>query len=440
MLKRRIIAGFGALVVAAGLTACSGSGGSGSGSGDGGLDGKVTGSIKVLTQRTDLVQDGTFKKYAAEFTKLYPGTKVTFEGITNYEQDVTTRLSSGNVGDVLALPASVSPNQFSAFFEPLGKESELSKTYRFMSAKSYDGTAYGIPNFGNTVGFVYNKTVWKDAGLSSMPTTPDEFLADLKAIKSKTSATPLYTNYKDQWPLTAWNSDSSVQGNANASNAINTMKAPWSGTNSYLAIGNGLLFDAVHDGLTEKDPTTTAWESSKGLLATGKIGVMNLGSWAIQQMRDAATTAGKNPDEIGYMPFPYQADGKFVATIGPDYFAAINKKSNNKATAYAWIKWFTLKSGYSEKSGAINSAVGSPNPSTLSDFTKLGVQYLEQDPAPAGKENLQANLIKASQIDLNSGIYLQKLVDIARGAASGTKQSYFDQLNSEWAKAQQTVG
>src|SRR5437899_1009313 len=147
MKMRRVLAGFGALVVAAGLTACSGSGG-GAGSSGSGLSGKVTGSIKVLTQRTDLIQDGTMKNYAAQFEKAYPGTKVSFEGITNYEQDVTTRLSSGNVGDVLALPTSVSPSQFASFFEPLGKTSDLSKTYRFMTAKSYQGTAYGIPTFG----------------------------------------------------------------------------------------------------------------------------------------------------------------------------------------------------------------------------------------------------------------------------------------------------
>ena len=101
-------------------------------------------------------------------------------------------------------------------------------------------------------------------------------------------------------------------------------------------------FRAVHDGLSEKDPTTTAWEGSKALLATGKVATMYLGSWAIQQMKDAATTAGKNPDDIGYMPFPYQVDGKYVATIAPDYFSAINKKSNNKASAPETGLWYSL--------------------------------------------------------------------------------------------------
>ncbi|WP_319020134.1 hypothetical protein [Streptomyces sp. C8S0] len=45
----------------------------------------VSGEIKVLTQRTDLVQSGAMKRYADEFNKVYPKVKVTFEGITDYE-------------------------------------------------------------------------------------------------------------------------------------------------------------------------------------------------------------------------------------------------------------------------------------------------------------------------------------------------------------------
>ena len=46
-----------------------------------------------------------------------------------------------------------------------------------------------------TPGFVYNKRVWKEAGVTDWPTTPAEFLAALKAIKAKTDAIPYYTNF-----------------------------------------------------------------------------------------------------------------------------------------------------------------------------------------------------------------------------------------------------
>lgn len=438
MKMRRVIAGFGALAVAAALTACSGGGSGDSTNGDA-LKGKVTGTITVLTNRTDIVDSVFRKKYAPEFEKAYPGTTVKFEAITNYDQDVTTRLTSGNAGDVGVIPATISKKQLQQFYVPLGSQAELSKTYRFIANQAYQGSAYGVPTFGNTIGFVYNKAVWKAAGITDLPTTPEAFIADLKQIKAKTSATPYYTNYKDQWPLAQWNGATEITGDPNAVNELNTNKAPWAANSSYVGMADSLLFDIVHNGLTEKDPTTTSWESSKGYLATGKISSMFLGSWAIAQMRDAATKAGESPDDIGFMPFPYRVDDTAYATLGPDLFNAVSKSSDNKPTALAWANWFALKSGFPELNGGVGPAVDSQNPKLLQDFANIGVKYVEVAAAPKGKENLQADIAKASQIDVTGGVYRQKLVDVARGAASGTKESFFASLNTAWANGIQTA-
>lgn len=434
MKMRRLIAGIGALVVAAGLSACS-SGGGGSSTSSDPFQGKVSGTITVLTNRTDIVDSVFRKKYAPEFEKQYPGTTVKFEAITNYAQDVTTRLNSGNAGDVALIPGPVTKSEYAQFFTPFGSQSSLEKTYKFIPSASYNGQAYGIPTFGNTVGILYNKNVWKQAGLSALPTTPDEFINDLKQIKAKTSAIPYYTNYHDQWPLGQWGGNPSMFGNANASNAINSNKAPFTSTNNFVGAEDSLLFDIVHDKLSEPDPTTTSWESSKGYIATGKVATMYLGSWAIPQMQGAATAAGQPASVIGFMPYPQRVNGKAYATVGPDYFQAVPKSSKNKATAYAWIKWFALKSGYAALSGGIGAGINSPTPPALQSFAKLGVKYVEQNPAPKGKENLQSNIEKAAQINLSDGVYEQKLIDVARGAAPGTKQSYFQSLDQAWGQA-----
>ena len=50
---------------------------------------------------------------------------------------------------------------------------------------------------------------------------------------------------------------------------------------------------------------------------------------------------------------------------------------------------------------------------------------MEINPAPAGKESLLDETSNEAQIDLYGPLYRQKLVDIARGAADGDKESYF---------------
>lgn len=421
------------------LAACGGGGAipaTGS-SGAGGLTGPIKGDITVLTNRTDIV-DTVFQDYKKRFEAKYPGTNVHFEAIAEYETDVSTRLNSGDYGDVLEIPRSVPRNQLPVLFAPLGTVAELSHTYRFLDEQSYKGNAYGIAYVGNAQGIVYNKKVWKRAGVTKLPTSPQEFLADLKAIKDKTGAIPLYTNYSNGWPLSQWEYNRGMMGSPNATVDLLKDRSPWD-EGKYHNIVDGLLYDAVANHLTEADPTTTDWESSKGLIGSGKVGAMALGSWAIVQMQQAAVKAGGAASDIGYMPYPYQVNGTFYSTISGDYQNAVSAKSQNKATAWAWVKWFADESGYAFDQGGISPRVDGRSPTTLTDLDAAGVKYLELAPPPAAEATLEARVMSKSQIDLFASIYRSKLVDIARGAAKGDKQSYFAELNKRWGAALDAV-
>ena len=435
MRMRPVLAAVAALATIAALSGCAAGGSTTSDANS--INGKPTGNIKVLTQRTDIV-DTVFKDYKKEFEKAYPGVTVTFQAITDYEGDVATMLNAKSYGDVLLIPNSVGRDQLADYFEPLGTVKDLSKTYRFIQEQSFDGKGYGIAITGNAQGILYNKKVWAAAGLTSLPKTPGQFVDDLKKIKANTDATPLYTNYKDGWPLSQWEGNRGILGDPNISNELTTDTSPWS-ADKYHGIVDGLLYDVVHDGLTENDPTTTDWESSKGLLGSGKVGTMVLGSWAITQFQDAAVKAGASKDDIGYMPFPYQVKGQYYSTIGGDYKNAISKYSQHKAAAYAWIKWFAAKSGYAHDQGGLSPLVNGPAPDTLKDLDAAGVKYIELTPPAAKSAAWETNETKESEIDLWGNVYRQKLVDIARGAASGDKSSDFADLNKAWSAAVSTV-
>jgi raffinose/stachyose/melibiose transport system substrate-binding protein len=273
-----------------------------------------------------------------------------------------------------------------------------------------------------------------------VPTTSEEFLKDLKAIKDKDpSVVPLYTNYKDGWPLTQWESHrGEISADPESDNKLGQDDAPWAAGTDHFVI-DSLLYDAVNQKLTEADPTTTNWEESKNLIATGKVSAMTLGSWAIAQMQKAATDAGNPATDIGYMPFPHQTDGKFYATVGGDYAQAINVNSKHKEAARAWIDWFNTESGFADAQGGLSPLIDSKAPSTLADFETLGVEYVLQNPAPAGKESLVNDIDKQAEIGLFAPEYRQRLVDSARGASSETKQQIFDDLNAKWAAARATV-
>ncbi|WP_055598926.1 ABC transporter substrate-binding protein [Streptomyces aureus] len=396
----------------------------------------VSGEIKVLTQRTDLAQNGTLEKYAAEFNKIYPKVKVTFDGITDYEGEVKIRMNTKSYGDVLFIPGAVAKNDYPKFFAPLGTAEELSK-YRFSDKTEVDGKVYGIAQFGTANGFVYNKALWKKAGVTAWPKTPQEFITGLKAVKDKTGATPYYTNFKDGWPLVQWTANNgSVGCDAQASNKLAGPVSPWKEGGELRTI-DGLLHDIVKQGLSEKDPTTTNWENSKSLLADGKIGAMMLGSWSITQMQAVAKDSGLNPEDIGFMPFPVQKDGKFCAALVSDYQQAVNVHSDNKPAARAWVDWFTEKSGFAEKEGVVSAVKTAPMPATLKEFVDNDVIFFDRSEAKTAAVN---DIDDAAEIGLNKQDYRQKLIDTARGAEKGSLEDFFASLNKRWDEAAKTVG
>ncbi|MFJ5709429.1 ABC transporter substrate-binding protein [Streptomyces sp. NPDC093105] len=397
---------------------------------------EVSGEIKVLTQRTDLVQNGTLQKYAAEFNKIYPKVKVKFDGITDYEGEVKIRMNTNEYGDVLLIPGAVAKSDYPKFFAPLGTTAELSK-YRFSDKSEVDGKVYGIAQFGTANGFVYNRKLWKQAGVTSWPKTPEEFLAGLKAVREKTGATPYYTNFKDGWPMVQWTANLGVVGcDAQAGNALAGPVSPWKAGSELNAI-DSLLYDIVKQGLSEKDPTTTNWETSKALLGEGEIATMMLGSWSITQMQDAAKKAGGAPEDIGFMPFPVQKDGKHCAALVSDYQQAVSVHSHNKSAARAWVDWFTEKSGFAEKEGVVSAVKSAPMPATLKEFVDNDVRFFDRSEAKTATVN---DIDEAAEIGLNKQDYRQKLIDTARGAAKGSLEDFFADLNKRWDEAAKTVG
>ena len=141
---------------------------------------------------------------------------------------------------------------------------------------------------------------------------------------------------------------------------------------------------------------------------TGKIGVMALGSWAISQMQGVAKTAGADPANIGYMPFPNQIDGKFQSTTGGDLRLAINKNTQCMDAAKAWVSFFIDESGYAANENGI--------PTSLTGAAAGLVQGLRGRPASTcsprtprrpARKGLRDNIANEAEIDLWGNVYRQ---------------------------------
>lgn len=397
---------------------------------------KIT--LTILTNRTDVAATLLNKTYRAAYLKIHPNVTLKFESDVAYDKDTETRLTSKNYGDVLLIPGIINKSEEPNFFVPLGKEKDLSKKYYGLTGTGdqFGGTVYGIPTEMNVSGMVYNKKVFKDAGITTTPTTEDEFIKDMQLIKTKTTAIPYYTNYKDGWPLTQWEPDvTSVAGSESYYNVdmVNDDSPFSAGKPEYITYN--LMYNLVKNKLVEPDPTTSDWDKSKTMMAQGKIGAMELGCWAIGQIQSQAT----NKDDIGYMPFPNQVNGKSYTNMSADYMLAISKYSKNIEASKEFVTWYVEKSGYSTYNGTINTLKSAPIPQVLSSFKTLGVTYLIPTASKSGQADWSNKIDKAGQVGLATADFRQKIIESALGSTSETYDQIMNEENVKWKTGRDAV-
>ncbi|RKI78444.1 carbohydrate ABC transporter substrate-binding protein [bacterium 0.1xD8-71] len=390
----------------------------------------LTTTIKFIHHKTDREEDGTMASLVSKFNEVYPNITVETEGITDYQEDSLLRLSTGDWGDIMFIPA-IDKAELSTYFIPYGTVSEMSGLVNFADEWMYDDMCYGVGYMGNAQGLLYNKKVFADAGVTQLPKTPDEFIAALQAIKDNTDAIPLYTNYAAGWTMGGqW--DAFLGGittgdetwmNQKFVHTAEPFKDNGDGTGAYALYK--ILYDAVEQGLIEDDYTTTDWEGCKPMINNGEIGCMVLGSWAIAQMK----AAGDNPDDIGYMPFPITVGGKQYATAGPDYSFGINANASedNQAAAMVFVKWLVEESGWCDFEGGYPISKTAPT-----SFVFDGVEIVRNIPALEGEEDYLNEMNAESELSFNAGgdAKVQRIVE-----AAATGAETYDDIMADWTAA-----
>ena len=400
-------------------------------------------TLKVLTHRTDRKDDGSLDAMTDAFEEKYNCT-VEYQAFKDYAGDVSTMMNTKEYGDVLMIPDTVKLSDLSSFFEPLGSYDELKDKYRWADKKMFDGTVYGLAHVGAVSGGIcYNKRVWEEAGITTLPKTADEFIADLKLIKEKFPDTiPYYTNYKDgSWTLCQWPSlVMSASGDAEYENKKLTNKEDlFVEGDAYYNVFK-MMYDVFSDStLIEADPVSSDWEGSKLMIAKGEIATMTMGSWAVSQFKQVATENGLNPDDIAYMPAPFSKDGKQYAETTSDYCIGVNKNSDDahKDLGKKYIEWFIAESGFSKAEGGINTLQGSEMPDYLTAFSDC--VFFEKATAPEGLTGVWDAIDKESEVGIWQGdaanfkLQMAEAAFAAKGDA-GLKE-IVDAVNAKWNTA-----
>ena len=398
-------------------------------------------TLEVLTHRTDIVQDGSLDALTDAF-EAENNCVIKYTGYTNYADDVSTRMSTDDYGDVLMIPDSVKLSDLSYFFEPLDSYDNAKNEWDCVDTKMYDNTVYGYPTALNLAGGVlYNKQVFADAGITELPNTPDEFIADLGMIADNCEGViPLYTNFADNWTLAQWQGlVCSASGDPSyETNLLINRTDLFAEGGAYYTVYK-MMYDIFSDTrLREADPTSTEWEGSKTAFAQGKIGTLVLGSWAVSQFKQAATDIGADPENVGYMPMPNTVDGVKYAQISADYSMGVNVHSENKELAKKFVEWYCGESGLAQSETAICALKGS----ALPDFME-GVTTFVNAEVPEEYVGVFNQIDKDSEVGTWDTDTANFKVKLSEAAFSGKGEDEFNAIisdvNSKWNATRDAV-
>ena len=384
----------------------------------------VKGTITYYTNRTDLVENGTFKRYEEEFKKLYPNvTEVKVVPFADYQGGVRPRMNTGDYGDVVLILPSVPSNQYANFYEPLNSMYGKDDIYFYDAWKDGD-SIYGV-SMGNSVeGLVYNKNVFKEAGVETPIKTLSDFYAACDKIKALNKI-PLYVNFGAQWPLQQFDKlPLVIEGNDQVYEKMLNQAKPFSDPESAYYKSLKFLKTLIDKKYVEPDLMTNSWEDSKNAIAKGQAAMYYLGNWVVPQVIER----GAKTEDIGFMPIPADDSGVLKAQMNHDWGYAVSKFSKNKDTAKAYLKFLLETSDFDKVAGFIPTVKSrTPALAQLNEYLSYNPEII-QSPVNSAKF---IEVTNRSKIDFYSGGYIQDVM-----TADSFEQA-LEKLDARWNRAKQ---
>jgi len=385
----------------------------------------LTGEIKYLTQRTDIVNT-TLNDFVKKFEAKYPGTKVTLEAVKDYKKIVSTRLAAGEIADVFHNTGQIKAEDFPKFYEPLD-DLGFNGKIRFQEDYSEGGKLYALPASANVTGLVYNKATWKKAGIEKTPQTLDELFEVCEKLKAA-GVVPTSPLAKEQWPADMWSYKSAplFSGDGDYYSDMVSKKRPF--VSEAPIVGGVNILKALQDkGYFEKDLMSTTWDDFKKGLATGRFGFILMENWLIPQIIEN----GANPEDVGFCALPINNSGNVTTLSRPDIQVVINKDSKNMALAKEFVK-FMMTDGYEDwlKMGGTFPTVDGVdmnfNPQ-LDEFLKSGIEIVwGKNESDDFKTMINKAQIKWPEFTLN--------------CIAGDINTALEKYNDAWEKAKAELG
>ncbi|HEY7625170.1 MAG TPA: ABC transporter substrate-binding protein [Candidatus Limnocylindria bacterium] len=365
------------------ITACGGPGTSGTPSGS---VGPLSGDVRISGWSSSPTEDALLTDSINAFMQANPNVKVKWEPIAqDYETVLKTNLAAGTEADVFYadifwVDSVMKTGKLLALDDYMSKNGVQKSDYvsSLLNAFTYNGKVYGIPKDFNTLGLVYNKDLFKAAGVAEP--TNDWTWDQLKdAAKKLTSG--------------------SVVGLSLPADAARFVPFLWQAGGDLANINNDKGQAAVdfYTGFEAKDGTSKL-PSELGMgwageaFEKGKAAMVFEGGWLPADLNNNF----KNVN-YGVVQMPKGSAGKSNLIFTVSY--SVSAKTKNPDAAFALVKYLTGKENQSKilKAGfalptqqSLASEITNPNSKAIFDGAPYGKPF-NYASANTGKVNDEIN-------------------------------------------------
>ncbi len=372
----RTLAGIAAAALIVPLAACGGSGNGGTATAEG-IPAKGTDDGTEITLWTRSPLERQAKNVVKAYNKSHKN-QVKLEIIPNDDMEgkvggasQTDSLPDILAGDVVRIPYWASEGIFTDITKQIdGLDNKADLQQGHIEAGTVDGAEYTLPFITDVSVMVWNKNLYKEAGLDPEqgPKSIDQFVEQAKKVAAlnKDGVAGSYLAGQSGGALvfdlfpSVWADGESVM-NKDGSEATldnDSMKGVLDAYKELANTTNGL-------GAGSKEETGATWTAP---FANGKIGVMPYPNTSTTALFDAEKDGGF---EVGVAPIPGTKEGKTSTFLGGDAMG-ISKDSKHVAQAWNFLYWLMQSDAQKE--------VFADQGDTASNIQTLKTAYKDADP------------------------------------------------------------
>ena len=372
----RTLAGIAAAALIVPLAACGGSGNGGTATAEG-IPAKGTDDGTEITLWTRSPLERQAKNVVEAYNKSHKN-QVKLEIIPNDDMEgkvggasQTDSLPDILAGDVVRIPYWASEGIFTDITKQIdGLDNKADLQQGHIEAGTVDGAEYTLPFITDVSVMVWNKNLYKEAGLDPEqgPKSIDQFVEQAKKVAAlnKDGVAGSYVAGQSGGALvfdlfpSVWADGESVM-NKDGSEATldnDSMKGVLDAYKELANTTNGL-------GAGSKEETGATWTAP---FANGKIGVMPYPNTSTTALFDAEKDGGF---EVGVAPIPGTKEGKTSTFLGGDAMG-ISKDSKHVAQAWNFLYWLMQSDAQKE--------VFADQGDTASNIQTLKTAYKDADP------------------------------------------------------------